>query len=299
MTTRWQPTAEQSRQYEQDGYFIIRGVIPRDLAMEVRGVIRNHILTPESTPGGDQHDPMDPMGDTPEARAARFRKLGRFCVRSPLIWHSIHAGEGVAAVARHFLGDDLLLKFDSCFLKPARTGSITPWHQDNGLWRDGETEPFNFWMAIDPATRANGCLQFVPGSHRTEIIPHVLYPDSIHGELPGEVVTAGIQKMGLRHIELQPGDTVFWHSSLWHYSPVNTSEQSRIGVAGVYTTPALADRAARFRRFEWIMKGGELCSAFPPEAYVVGDGSTAPVGPHPSAPPTSVAAGRPMATAAA
>ncbi len=258
----------QLAQYDQEGYFIQRGIIDRDTAMQIKGVIRNHILAPDPTSAGEQRDPMDPMGDTPEARAARFRKLGNFCVQSPLLWHHIHTNPAILALARYFLGDDLVLKFNSCFLKPARTGSITPWHQDNGLWRDGETEPFNFWMAIDPATRANGCMQFIPGSHREPIIPHVLYEDSIHGEIPRENVEAMKERYGLEHIELEPGDIVCWHSSLYHYSPRNTSDQSRIAVAGVYSTPTLTDRNPRFKRCPWCMRAGNVCEAFPPEVYV-------------------------------
>lgn len=265
--SNWTPTAAQAQQYEDDGYFILRNAVPRDTAIEVRGVIKNMILTPVPDVRADA-DPMDPMGDAPEARAARFRKLSNFAPKSALIWHNIHAGEKLLAVARHFLGDDMLLKFNSCFLKPARTGSATPWHQDNGLWRDGDTEPFNFWMALDPATRANGCLQFVPGTHKGEIVPHVLYPDSIHGELPRARVRQAVARHGVHHIELAPGDVVFWHSSLWHYSPPNLSEQGRIGIAGVYTTPALVERSKPFfPNLYWVMKDGERCTAFPPEPY--------------------------------
>ncbi|MEX2387115.1 MAG: phytanoyl-CoA dioxygenase family protein, partial [Phycisphaeraceae bacterium] len=181
--------------------------------------------------------------------------------------------------ARHFLGDDVLLKFNSCFLKPARTGSATPWHQDNGLWRDGETEPFNFWMALDPATRANGCLQFIPGSHTGDIVPHVLYNDSIHPELPREQVRQMVDKHGLHHIELQPGDMVCWHSSLYHFSPPNTSDQSRIGIAGVYNNLENVNRSKRFKRFYWCLKAGEVCTDFPPQKHIVGDGEVEPVPP--------------------
>jgi hypothetical protein len=264
----WQPTHEQKRQYERDGYLILRGVIPHDAAMEMRGVIKNIILSPEPATKADA-DPMDPMGDSPMARAARFRKLARVGLDSPLLWDYLYTGETVLPVVRYFLGDDLLLKFTSCFLKPARTGSATPWHQDNGLWRDGETGPFNLWMALDAATKANGCLQFIPGSHQTEIVPHVLYEDSVHGELPRERVREMIQKNGLHHIELEPGDAVCWHSSLWHYSPPNTSEQGRIGVAGVWTNPQTAATNVRFKQYHWVMKRGERRHRFPPEPYVV------------------------------
>ena len=74
-------------------------------------------------------------------------------------------------------------------------------------------------MALDPAKRENGCLQFIPGSHKTEIVEHVLYDDSIHGELPRERVAALKAERGVEHIELAPGDVVCWHSSMWHYSP--------------------------------------------------------------------------------
>lgn len=263
----WQPTAEQKQQFAERGYFIIRNVISSDEACELRGVIKNTILMPEPDTKTDV-DPMDPMGDSPEARRARFRKLSRFCSKSPLIWDSVHGGEKMTAVARYFLGDDFFIKFDSCFLKPARTGSATPWHQDNGLWRDGETEPFNFWMALDPAKKYNGCMQFIPGSHKTEIVPHVLYEDSIHGELPRERVAEMIEAHGVQHIELDPGDVVCWHSSLWHYSPPNPSQQSRIAIAGVYSNPEIT-KTRYWNDYLWVMKQGKRQTQFPPETVPI------------------------------
>ncbi len=267
----WSPSADQSRQYETDGYFIVRKVIDRDAAMEIRGVIRNHILNPIQDAKGHEHDPMDPMGDSPQAQAARFRKLGNYCVQSPVIWHTIDCGEPLLRIVRYFLGDDVLMKYNSCFLKPALTGSITPWHQDNGLWRDGETEPFNFWMAIDPATRENGCLQFIPGSHHGPIVPHVIYADSVHAELPRDHMADMLRRHEVHHIELAPGDIVCWHSSLYHLSPKNTSSRSRIAVAGVYSTPTIAARRPFSQQYQWCMKDGRRLDAFPPVCETFGD----------------------------
>ncbi len=281
MLATWHPSAEQQRSYDQHGYFVVRNTIPRDLAIEIRGVIRNHVLTPDVAVASDNVDPMDPMGDSPAARQARLRKLTNFCQQSPLIWHSVHGSAAVLAVARHFLGDDLLLKFDSCFLKPALSGSATPWHQDNGLWRDDETQPFNFWMAIDPATRANGCMQFVPGSHHEPIHTHVMYdPKAIHGEIPRETVEQQIARRGLHHIELDSGDMVCWHSNLFHYSPPNTSPHSRIAVAGVFSTPALAAANPRFKNYTWCLRAGQVCQAFPPESHIA-PGQPIPAPPYP------------------
>ncbi len=281
--SRWQPTAEQISQYENDGYFILRNVISTDLAAELRGVIRNVIMLPEPGKFVDI-DPMNPMEDSPQGRIARFRKLGNFCVQAPLIWHNIHAGEKLLNIAQYFLGDDIIVKFNSCFLKPARTGSATPWHQDNGLWRDGETEPFNFWIPLEPATRENGCMQFIPGSHKTEIIEHVLYPDSIHGELPREIVKEMLHTHGVHHIELDPGDVVFWHSNMWHYSPPNKSDQSRIAVAGVWTNPDIVKKSKRlWQNARWAMREGEVCTQFPPEPAEMDTTNAVKLKPFPAA----------------
>ena len=265
----WQPNAGQKQQYEERGYFTVENVVPRQTAAEMLGVIKNAILTPETGDMTADADPMDPMNDdTPEARTVRFRKLSKFNQRNPLIWHNAHCGEPVLDIARYFLGDDILLKYDSCFLKPARSGSATPWHQDNGLWRDGDTEPFNFWMALDPATIENGCLQMIPGSYKTEIVPHVLYEDSIHAELPKERVEEMIDTFGIEHVELQPGSIVCWHSSAWHYSPPNTSEKGRIAIAGVMSNPEIVECGnSNDVGYKWLMKNGEIFSDFPAKEY--------------------------------
>jgi ectoine hydroxylase-related dioxygenase (phytanoyl-CoA dioxygenase family) len=277
----WQPTDEQVQNWEEKGYFILPGVVTPDQAAEMRGVIKNIILTPEPDNVRTDADPMDPMGNSPEARAQRFRKFNRWCHTAPLVWHTVHAG-AMVPMGQHYLGDDILLKFSSVFVKPAKTGAATPWHQDNGLWRDGDIESFNFWMALDPARRSNGCLQFIPGSHKTEIVPHVLYEDSIHGELPRDRVAELQAQRGVEHIELEPGDVVCWHSSLWHYSPVNESPQGRIGIAGVYTTPALAEgRRRNWGGYPWVMREGELCTGFPVEEFDTSEGEPHNPGPFP------------------
>ena len=265
----WEPTAEQKRNYEERGYFTVENVVSRQTAAEMLGVIKNAILMPETDDIMTDADPMDPMNDdSPEARSVRFRKLSKFNQRNPLIWHNAHCGEPVLDIARYFLGDDILLKYDSCFLKPARSGSATPWHQDNGLWRDGDIEPFNFWMALDPATIENGCLQMIPGSYKTEIVPHVLYEDSIHGVLPKERVEEMIDTFGVEHIELQPGSIVVWHSSAWHYSPPNTSEKGRIAIAGVFSSPDIVENGRSGDvGYKWLLKDGAVMTEFPATEY--------------------------------
>ena len=173
--------------------------------------------------------------------------------------------------------------------------------EDNGLWRDGNTDCFSIWMALEAATQANGCMQFVPGSHRPElreegIVEHVVYDDSIHCELPAERAAELIERNGIVHIELEPGDCVCWHDSLWHYSPPNLSDKGRIGIAAVYTTPNQIEATGDSGRLwfmrnqnknhgVWAMRGGERCQDFPPEQYVLKGGRTAEEVTHGQPPP--------------
>lgn len=123
-------------------------------------------------------------------------------------------------------------------------------------------------MALDPATRKNGCLQFIPGSHKGVIEQHVLYEDSIHAELLRERAQQMISTHGVCHVELDPGDLVCWHSSALHYSLPNSSDQGRIGVAGVYTTPDIIRRRRRgWTNYRWVLRNGEVVTTFPPQPY--------------------------------
>ena len=125
-------------------------------------------------------------------------------------------------------------------------------------------------MALDPARKSNGCLQFIPGSHKTEIVPHVVYDDSLHAELPRDLVSDMIAEKGTVHIECEPGDVVCWHSSLWHYSPPNPSLSSRIAIAGVWTNPIINKNRKR-ELSRWALKKGKICGAFPPESAAFPD----------------------------
>lgn len=260
------------RQYEQDGYFIVRNLVSRDAIADIRKVIVDFVDNP-----GELANVLDPelvvrqgKGANLEKRA-RYRKLQRLGRHRAVVWNNYYAHPDVLAIVRHFLGDDTLVKYDSVFLKPARTGGATPWHQDIALWRDDHLDAANAWIAIDAATKENGCMQFAPGSHKGGLVEHTLYSDSVHAEIPRELTT----DIFAVDIELQPGDVVFWHSYLWHYSPPNLSEHSRIGMGAVWSSLKDAQRSQRVKQYLWVMKGGKPLM-FPPETFTLDDGKPPP-----------------------
>lgn len=256
-------TQQHQQQWRTNGYFIVRNAVDSDGVDAMRRVILEFVTGQRSLDSMSElvqefdAMPMDELKD-------KLRKLSGIGRTTPEMWNGWYANPRVLSVVRQFLGDTIYLKYDSVFLKPAKVGGATPWHQDIGLWLDTNTDAFNAWLAVDPATKENGCLQFIPGTHRTEVITHVKYPDQVHGELPRRLVERTIAEHGVDHIELAPGDCVMWHSHLWHFSPPNTSNKRRIGAGAVWISPAQSGQL-RMKQFVKAMDNGRAC-AFPPEA---------------------------------
>ena len=205
-------TQQQRLDLEEKGFFIVRNICDAGTVLQMRGVVRNWMATPDPASGGVNVDeePTQPAETASfEGRMARYRKFNGFGTSSPLMWQECITGPW-AQLAQEIMGeDDVLLKFSSAFVKQPG-GAETPWHQDNGLWRDQNVDCFSIWMALDPATKENGCLQFIPASHQPQlreraVVQHVTYSDSVHCELPVDTTAALIAERGVEHIELQPG----------------------------------------------------------------------------------------------
>jgi ectoine hydroxylase-related dioxygenase (phytanoyl-CoA dioxygenase family) len=83
--------------------------------------------------------------------------------------------ERATALARQLLGPEAELMGMHAIRKPARSGAPTPWHQDEAYWDPSyEHHVISCWVPLQPATLDNGCLRFVPGSHRAELREHEL-----------------------------------------------------------------------------------------------------------------------------
>jgi phytanoyl-CoA hydroxylase len=260
------PDASQQARFRSHGYYIARSLLTGEEIAAIRSALLRRAeevartgdyFSDKLLEGASQGDPEAlPLHE-------RFRKLNGLDL-VPELWNHWYAGPAVLAHVRAVLGDDILKKYASAFLKPARIGGPTPWHQDIGLWRDRNDGAFSGWLAVDAATRANGCLQFVPGTHLGPVIEHVVYEDSVHGELPRELC----RDLPVEHIELAPGDAVFWQSRTWHFSPPNRSEHGRIGVGAVWINPAQISELRAVNRLRWALRQGEPVLHPAPELIV-------------------------------
>jgi ectoine hydroxylase len=113
-------------------------------------------------------------------------------------------------------------------MKDAKVGGAWAWHQDYGYWyQNGVLFPdlTSAFIAVDPATRENGCMQVLGGSHLMGRIDHVLTGDQAGADL--ERVREAQKRLPLVYVEMDPGDVLFFHSNLLHRSDQNRSEKPR------------------------------------------------------------------------
>jgi hypothetical protein len=115
----------------------------------------------------------------------------------------------------------------SCFRamfmnKPSHQGTKLPWHQD--AWTDLDRQPLiTVWTALDPATKANGCVEVIPGSHRQGLVN----PEHPSGFLSDEQIAEQCRPELVEYLELAAGEAVLLHNWLLHSSDVNRTDISR------------------------------------------------------------------------
>jgi len=121
--------------------------------------------------------------------------------------------------------------------KQPKTGGAWEWHQDYGYWYSNGClwpDMASVYIAIDEATRANGCMQVLRGSHLLGRIEHGRF-----GEQTGadpERVSAALERLELVYCEMAPGTGLYFHSNTLHCSEPNNSDQPRWGLLCCYNT---------------------------------------------------------------
>ena len=113
-------------------------------------------------------------------------------------------------------------------LKEPMTGGAWEWHQDYGYWYNNAClfpHLASCMIAVDRATKENGCLQVLKGSHHLGRIDHLKVGDQTGADM--ERVHVALERLELVHCELEPGSAIFFHCNLLHCSAQNRSDKPR------------------------------------------------------------------------
>lgn len=154
-----------------------------------------------------------------------FHALGQWRI-SPG-FHDILWNPAFTMPASQLLGGAVRFWHDQLFCKPAHHGSVVAWHQDYSYWtRSQPLAHLTCWIGLDDADEDNGCLQYIPGSHRWNLLPitglagdmnairSVLSPEQLAAFKPAA-------------IPLEKGCCSFHHAMLVHGSYENRTDRQR------------------------------------------------------------------------
>ena len=145
--------------------------------------------------------------------------------------------------ASKVLGPDLMTWSGQLFIKEANSPKIVSWHQDLTYWGLDNAEETTCWVALSPATVDSGCMKFVPGTHKTQIVPHNDTYDENNLLTRGQEIAVDVDEKDAVSVVLQPGQASMHHGHLFHASGPNTTNDRRIGAAIRYIKPSMKQRS--------------------------------------------------------
>lgn len=144
------------------------------------------------------------------------------------IYGAVARSRSLVDAIEQLIGEEVYHYHSKMVMKDARIGGAWAWHQDYGYWyQNGVLAPdlCSAFIAIDRATRDNGCLQVIRGSHLLGRLDH-----RETGEQAGidpERVAAIEARLETVHVEMAPGDLLLFHPNTLHRSDQNRSDHPR------------------------------------------------------------------------
>jgi ectoine hydroxylase-related dioxygenase (phytanoyl-CoA dioxygenase family) len=143
------------------------------------------------------------------------------------VWGAASSCPRIVNTVRILQGEDVSFFHGKVLMKEPGCGAVE-WHQDYGYWYDqGFLQPrmMSAWVALDPATRANGCLEVLRGSHRLGRLTHV----SAGTQTGADPKRLEQIRSHFEHVrcEMRPGSVLFFDNLLLHGSAPNRSADPR------------------------------------------------------------------------
>jgi ectoine hydroxylase-related dioxygenase (phytanoyl-CoA dioxygenase family) len=215
--------AEQLAFFEENGYLAGIQVLSAEQVAQLLDEL-TELMDPDSPGNALFHEYNS--NESPDPDRVLFHALGAWRVAPgfhDLLWQCAYLQP-----ASQLLGGPVRFWHDQLFCKPAQHGGVVAWHQDYSYWT--RTKPLahlTCFVALDQTTRENGCIHYVPGSHKWDLLPITGLAgdmEAIREVLDDEQWARFQQPVA---IELAPGECVFHHGLTVHGSFENASDRPR------------------------------------------------------------------------
>ena len=234
---RFRLSQEQVAFYHSHGYLAGIRLLTEDQVEELRKELAQ-LLDP-SHPGRylfyEYHS-----NESTDPTKTLFHALGAWRVAAG--FHDLLWNPAFLVAASQLLESAIRFWHDQIFYKPALHGGVVAWHQDYSYWT--RTKPMahlSCWIGLDDSTRVNGCVHYVPGSHKWNLLPVTGLTDDMNSI---QSVLSDEQKDRFKPvaIELKKGEASFHHPLMIHGSFENeTDRPRRAAVINVFRDGVISD----------------------------------------------------------
>jgi len=217
-------SAAQVCQFHDDGYLFVEGFLDDEETRLLQQACRQDAVLQQNA-----MRVMDASG--------RKTNLSLWNHPGNDIYGMIARCERMVNSVEQLLADEVYHYHSKLSAKQPRVGGAWEWHQDYGYWyKNGCLFPdmLSVFIAIDPCTRQNGCMQVLRASHKLGRIDHGFAGEQTGADL--ERVEEAKKRLELVYCEMSPGTALFFHSNLLHTSEANLSDQPRWGLICCYNT---------------------------------------------------------------
>ena len=159
--------------------------------------------------------------------------------------------ERLLDILEGIIGPNIEFLSDKVIFKDAERDFASPWHQDWPYWKG--THKITVWVALDDAAPENGCLKFLPGSHRSSVIHDGDNRDGLgfgHRIRPETVDESAVVT-----VPLEAGGAVFFHDLTMHASHANRERRERWTWAPTYRDARHDDPPYSFAVANAVVRG--------------------------------------------
>lgn len=228
MSNQFQMSADQKAFYEANGYLLVKGLLTRDEAAELRAEA-HAVVSRLSNKGHSTEATWSSVRDDQSQKKTSISHCHDVQFHSAAFTR-LFTDPRLMGIAQGIIGPNVQLHHSKLFIKPPENGSPFPMHQDCPYFPHQKHSMIAAIIHFDAAPIAKGCLRVVPGSHKLGLIPTTTSDHSLPKE-KWSVETS-------TPVEAEPGDVVFFSYLTIHGSGINSSTEARTTVLLQMRDPA-------------------------------------------------------------
>lgn len=218
-------TAEQIAFYQKNGFIQVDNVLTLDEVADLAEAMEEAMTV-------DSENSVKTDQDNGAYYKVLNQKVNVWRDHGTMAKFSFHPR--VAQIAKELSGASAVRFFhDHALWKMPQDSKHTPWHQDLVYWPMNEEGALSAWIPVDDVDESNGCMKFVPGSHRMGKLTGI---DLVNPQDIFEF-TQGDSEMSEKRaviVPLKKGSCTFHHGLTFHYAHANTTDKPRRVLAVIY-----------------------------------------------------------------